>query len=348
MGEKSNEMDTKRRFLRNIGLLVIMGVYGVVAQAQSGVTWLNFEPEGKMANGKHIVLISGDEEYRSEEGLPMMAKILTKTYGFKTTVLFPINETTGEIDPNHQTNIPGLHQLASADLMIMQLRFRELPDDQMVYIDDFLKAGKPIIGLRTSTHAFRYTRDKESPYAKYDFSRNNPVWPGGFGRKILGETWINHHGIHGKEGTRALVDGVAEVAKHPILTGVKDIWGSTDVYGVTTLPENATILLWGQSTKGMTAQSNVNWEKSIMPIAWTMPYRLESGQEGIAFTTTMGAATDLLSADLRRLIINAAFYCLGKTSKISADSNVEIIGPYQPTKFGFDGFVKGKKPSDYK
>src|SRR5690606_17307136 len=107
--------------------------------------------EGKQGpgQGKHIVLISGDEEYRSEEGLPQLGKILAERHGFTCTVLFSINPETGSIDPNYVGNIPGLEALDSADLMILQTRMRILPDEQMQHADAYLKAGKPVLGLRT-------------------------------------------------------------------------------------------------------------------------------------------------------------------------------------------------------
>ena len=118
--------------------------------------------------GKHIVLLSGDEEYRSEEALPMLARLLAVRHGFKCTVLFPLNPADGTIDPVIQTNIPGMQALDSADLCVMALRFRELPDAQMKHFVDYLNAGKPIIALRTSTHAFAYGHNNQSQYAKYD------------------------------------------------------------------------------------------------------------------------------------------------------------------------------------
>ena len=119
--------------------------------------------------GKHIVFLAGDEEYRSEEGLPMLAKILAVRHGFKCTVVFPINPANGTIDPLTLTNMPGIAALDSADVCVMGLRFRELPDPQMKHFADYLNAGKPIIALRTSTHAFKYDHNKASPYAKYDW-----------------------------------------------------------------------------------------------------------------------------------------------------------------------------------
>lgn len=323
-------------------------VISLSCQAQSSDQWLRFEGKNGPGKGKHIVLISGDDEYRSEEGLPMMAKILAEHHGFNTTVLFAIDPATSTINPSYQHNIPGMEQLQSADLVIMLIRFRELPDEQMRYFDQYLESGKPIIGLRTSTHAFNYGKNPNSPYAKYSWQSKATGWERGFGAKVLGETWVAHHGHHGQEGTRALVDGVNQENDHPILRGVKDIWGPSDVYTVKNLPEEANVLLHGQSTKGMTADAPLMWDKSVMPLAWTLDYKGESGKTTKVFTTTMGASTDLESADLRRLIVNAGFWLLGMESAITPDLNVEYVGEYKPTMFGFDTFQRGLKPADYK
>lgn len=317
-------------------------------QAQSSDEWIQFEGKEGPGKGKHIVLISGDDEYRSEEGMPMMAKILAERHGFKTTVLFAIDPATQTITPSFQKNIPGMNHLETADLVIMLIRFRELPDEQMKYFDAYVGSGKPIIGLRTSTHAFNYGKDSKSPYAKYSWQSTVKGWESGFGLQVLGETWVAHHGIHGTEGARALVDGVNEANDHPILRGVKDIWGPSDVYTVKNLPKDANILLYGQSTRGMTDDSELMWEKSVMPLAWTLEYQGEDGNTSKIFTTTMGASTDLESADLRRLIVNASFWSLGLESAIRDKLNVDYVGEYKPTMFGFDTFQKGLKPSDYK
>src|SRR6185503_2217321 len=153
-----------------LALLLSLALTSVATAAQTSVVYQPKEP----AQGKHIVFLSGDEEYRSEEGLPMLAKILSRRHGFKCTVLFSINSTDGAIDPITQTNTPGMEALDSADLCVMALRFRELPDSQMKHFVDYLNAGKPIVALRTSTHAFAYGRNKQSPYAQYDWQ--NKEW----------------------------------------------------------------------------------------------------------------------------------------------------------------------------
>lgn len=314
--------------------------------AQQNQQWVTYEPGEGSGNGKYIVLVSGDEEYRSEEALPMLAKILAKHHGFKTTVLFALDPKTGEIDPENQTNIPGLEHLQSADLMVLFTRFRELPDEQMKYIDEYTKAGKPVVALRTATHAFHYSRNKQSPYAKYSFDSAVKGWEDGYGRQILGETWVDHHGDHGKEGTRGLINGVLE--SHPVLQGVKDIWGATDVYTIRDLTDNAQVLVYGQSTHGMTAESPLSYDKSIMPVAWIKDHTNENGKTARIFTTTMGAAIDLVNEDLRRLLVNGCYWTLHMEEQIPEKSNVNIVGEYNPTMFGFGDHQKGLTPLDFK
>lgn len=318
------------------------------ACAQNGQTFLQFEGKEGPGRGKHIVLVAGDDEYRSEESMPMLAKLLSERHGFKTTVLFPIDPSTGDVVPNYQNNIPGLEHLETADLMIMLIRFRELPDEQTQYIENFLKAGKPIIGLRTSTHGFAYQKNKESKFAKWTWNGKEAGWEKGFGKQIFGETWVNHHGIHAKEGSRSLIDGVQQMNDHPVLRGVKDIWVPEDVYGIQNLPKEAEVLIYGQSTAGMNDQAPLMWEKSVMPIAWTKPYQLEGGKPGMAFTSTMGSSLGFQSADLRRLVLNASFWLLDMSETITPDLNVDIVGTYEPTNFGFDTFRKGMKVGDFK
>lgn len=308
--------------------------YGQAAQ------WVVYEGKSGPGLGKSIVLLSGDEEYRSEESMPMLAKILAVRHGFKCTVLFAINPADGSIDPTTLTNIPGMSALDSADLCIMGLRFRELPDEQMKHFVEYLNRGKPIIALRTSTHAFAYDHNKQSPYAKYDWRSRD--WPGGFGQQVLGETWVDHHGAHGKESTAGVIN--SKFRQHPVLRGVGDIWVPTDVYTVAHLPADATVLVWGEVLKGMKPNDPpVEGAKNnpLMPVVWLRDYK---GSK--ILTTTMGAAVDLENEALRRLLVNAAYWATGMTEQIPAKADVEYVGEYKPLWFGFGKFAKGVKPDD--
>ena len=312
----------------------------------SAADWATFKGKDGPGKGKHIVFVAGDEEYRSEEAAPMLAKILSQRHGFDCTVLFSLNPADGTIDPLNQTNIAGLKTLQDADMMVIFTRFRELPDDQMKYIADFVNSGKGIFGIRTATHAFDIKRNKDSAYAKYDW-KGTKEWPGGFGQQVLGDTWVNHHGNHGKESTRGIVND--SFKDHPILKGVQDIWGPTDVYTIAHLPADANVLVWGQVLEGMKpADKPVAGPKNdpMMPIVWIREHKGETGNTSRVVCSTIGAAVDLGSEGLRRLFVNACYWGVELEDKIPAESNVAYVGEYKPSYFGFGTFVKGVKPED--
>ena len=293
--------------------------------------------------GKHIVFLTGDEDYRSEEGLPQMAKILATRHGFKCTVLFSINPADGTISPDNRHSLPGAETLDTADVIFMLNRFREWPDAAMKHFVDAYLAGKPIIALRTSTHAFSYGRNSSSPYARYSWDSGQ--WKGGFGKQVLGETWISHHGHHKVEATRGVIETASKA--DPILRGVGEVFGNSDVYGATP-PADAKILVRGQVLKGMNA-SDVAVEgpknNPMMPVVWTRLYKNETGKVNKILTTTMGAATDLENEGLRRLLVNGVYWSVGMD--VPAKADVALVGDYKPTMYGFGGSKKGVKPEDH-
>jgi hypothetical protein len=299
--------------------------------------WVVYEGASGPGKGRSIVFLTGDEEYRSEEGLLQLAKILAVRHGFRCTVLFSIDKS-GEIDPKTVDNEPGLEALDTADLCIMLLRFRHWPDEQMKHFADYCAARKPIIALRTSTHAFDYPKDSNSPYRGFGWTND-----GGFGRQVLGETWISHWGNHGSQATRGV-----PVRKSPLLQGVEDVFCTTDVYEADP-PPDVEVLMRGQVVAGMNptdppAEGRKKTAKGIeqplnapmMPIVWLRRNKV--------MTCTMGAATDLLNQGLRRLIVNGVYWAVGK--KVPRHANVDLVGVYDPSNFGFDGFKKGVKPGD--
>ena len=313
-------------------------------------TWLTVDGGEGPAKGKKVVLVSGDEEYRSEEALTQLAKILAKHHGFSCTVLYAIDPATGEISPNTGNNIPGLEALRAADLMVIATRFRNLPDEQMKEIDDYLRKGKPVVGMRTATHAFNVPKDRAFAHYGNGYGGEKKDWADGFGRLVLGEKWINHHGHHGKESTRGIVAPGAK--DHPVLRGIADgdVWGPTDVYGVRLpLPGDSQPLLLGQVLAGMKADdAPVEGKKNdpMMPVAWVKTYAVEGGPQGRVFTTTMGSSTDLASEGTRRLLVNACYWAVGLEGAIPAKSCVDVVGTFEPTPFGFNGAKKGVKPGD--
>lgn len=276
--------------------------------------------------GKHVVFVVGDQEYRSEESMPAFAKLLAAHHGFRCSVVLPRNPLTGEVDPGVSDNLVGLEALDKADLMVLFLRFQELPDAQMKRIIDYTNSGRPIVALRTSTHAFNYQKNLSSPYARYSYRSRE--FEGGYGRQVLGETWINHYGAHQKESTRGLPAPGME--RHPILRGVENVWGPSDVYAITTLSGDSKPLLLGQVLAGMDPASPPNTAKQLVPVAWTKSYKTAR-----VFTTTMGHPGDFLNEGFRRMMVNACYWALGLETKIPARAKVDFVAPYSPSPIGF-------------
>ena len=319
------------RFIRASLIVVLLLVAEAAVAAES---WLTIAGGDGPGRGQHVVFVTGEEYYRSEEGMPMFAKILARRHGFKCTVLFAIDPATGFINPNRNTNIPGLAAVDSADLLVVFARFRELPDADMQHIVAHVDAGKPVLGIRNATHAFRYGASSTSAYKNWDFQSR--TWPGGFGQQILGDTWIAHFGKFQKEATRATVN--AAQRQHPVLRGVADtIFCHTDVNSVERLKPEDTVLFHGQVLSGLQptdppvtdARQNVR-----MPFAWFKTYTAPSGKQGRSFTTTAGASLDWNSEDLRRLMVNAMLSLTGHEDQIPAKTNVDFVDPYQPKPTG--------------
>ena len=339
-----------RRLLSACCVLILLVLIFSALPVKAADPWLEVAGGDGPGKGKKVVLVSGDEEYRSEEALPQLAKILARHHGFDCTVVFAIDPATGQINPNTNDNIPGLEKLESADLMVIATRFRNLPDEQMKHVDTFLKAGKPVVAMRTATHAFNIPEGRA--YRRWSWDNGGEGFAQGFGRQVLGETWISHHGGHGSESTRGLV--APDAKDHPILRGIKDgeIWGPTDVYGVRLpLPGDSQPLVLGAVLAGMKPDSPpVTGEKNepMMPVAWTKSYSVDGGPTGRSFTTTMGAATDMTAEGTRRMLVNACYWAAGLEAKIPEKSKVDIVGTFEPTPFGFNGAKKGLTPADYR
>jgi Trehalose utilisation len=320
---------------------------GPAARAAGGETLVIRGGTGPGA-GRQVVLVSGDQEYRSEEGLPQLAKILAKYHGFNCTVLFAIDPADGTINVDNENNIPGLEGLEHADLMIIATRHRNLPDEQMKFVADYVASGRPIIGLRTATHAFKIPEGRKYAYLGNDQAGGD--WDGGFGRRVLGEHWINHHGKHGKQSTRGII--APGQADNPILRGIKDgdIWGPTDVYAVRLpLPADCKTLVLGQVLEGMHADDKPvegGPNDPMMPVAWSRIRTAENGKSARSFTTTMGSSTDLENEALRRLVVNATYWAVGIEDQIPAKAVVDLVGTYKTLPFAFGGSQKGVKPAD--
>jgi type 1 glutamine amidotransferase len=306
---------------------------------------ITYDAKPGTGKGRHLVFLTGDEEYRGEEGLPMLAKILSQRHGFKCTVLFAL-DPDGTINPDNNRNVGGIESLDTADGIVMALRFRQWPDEAMKHFAAAVARGVPIVALRTSTHAFRFPENSTSAYKRFN----------DFGREVLGENWVSHWGSNRRGATRGVVEPGAE--NDPILRGVQDVFGDSGVYETHPVSD-AKILMRGYVLKGMNPtdepdtyrkqRRSDNEEQGIndpaMPIAWTRLHPQPEGKPNRVFCTTMGAASDLANEGLRRMVVNAVLW--GFELEIPAKADVRFVDPYSPTAYAFKGYRRGITPADH-
>ena len=284
--------------------------------------------------------------------MPMLARLFARRHGFHCTVLFLVNDK-GESDPTLPIRwqkegkgivhrVPGLRHLKSADLVVLFSRLITLSDEQVKHVIDYLESGRPIMGIRTANHGLL----ENFPYKK-DGRRVR------LGDDVFGGAFRSHHGNWHRDSTRGIV--VEENRDHPVLSGVSDVWGPSDVYQCwgkgKTLGEDCTALLLGQPLLGRSPTDGPNEKKVPLPVAWTKAWTGSSGKTARVFHVTMGSARDYQSEGLRRLTLNAALWCLGRQDRIRSDLDCDYVGSYKPLESGFNYErlgVRPRKPSDYR
>jgi type 1 glutamine amidotransferase len=305
-------------------------------QAPAGEPAKHSEPGSR---SRHVVFVTGDEEYRSEESMPMLAKILHRDFGFKATVCYALDQD-GTINPNNLSSISGLEAIDDADLLVMFTRFRKLPDDQLRRIVAYAESGKPMVGFRTASHAFRY---EKGPHA----AAMDEAWP----TKVFGQKWITHHGHFG-DGHELLTEVTVnpEFKDHPILRGVEPFAAYSWLYhvegGGDRLTGDCQRLLLGMARK-TSHQNELSRYPITNPVAWT---KTTSGKEGVparVFFTTLGHPFDFQQESMRKLALNGILWALGVEHQIPADgARAAFVGEYAPNNSGFgDKFKAGKRPA---
>jgi len=223
----------------------------------------------------HVTLIASDDEYFSEKTLPEFADLLRQQYGCYCSPLVSAAKTA---------DIPALDELKTTDVILLFVRRRALPKEQLDKIRAYLDAGKPLVALRTCSHAFVLERPARAP-------AGSDQWPA-FDHDVLGG---NYHGHFRKEGAEIQV--VPEAAGHPILAGITPPQWTTagTLYWVSPLDKEAKLLLTG-TTEGRTE-----------PVAWTHSYR-----GGRVFYTELGHQDDFSVPQFRTLMVNAVFWAMDR------------------------------------
>ena len=250
----------------------------------------------------HVVFVTGDDEYRSEVTMPMVAAILEARHGIRTSVAY------ARPTPQTADNIQGLEALDTADSIVLFTRFRALPEDQLQRILRFVESGKGLVGLRTSTHAFQYK-------AGHPHEGLNDA----FGRDVFGQKWITHHGS--QSSTDVTVQ--ATNASHPILRGVVPFHARSWLYHVDPLNGPATVLLNGMSVNSNKTARQTEFPLT-QPVAWTRQYK-----QSRVFFTTLGHPDDFAAEPMRRLVLNGILWALRRDVP-SGGADAGVVGTYTP------------------
>lgn len=263
---------------------------------------------GPAARAPHVVFVTGDHEYSSEETMPAMAGMLAKRYGMQVTVLKSVPDENGEED------LPGMEALDKADLAVLFLRWRRLPKEQVEHLRKYLDAGKPVVAFRTTTHAFNYPKGHElEAWNRFavDYLGGPPGWGGG-----------HYHYGH----TSSTDVGIAPGAENdPILTGVdKSFHVPSWLYHVLPdyPPANAKQLLIGHAVN---PELRPNRPQALdNPVAWTW----KNKRGGRVFMTTLGHPDDFRVDSVQRLVVNGIHWGLGRPVPKKWDGKIEINVKY--------------------
>lgn len=232
---------------------------------------------------KRLVIISAEREYKTERSLP---KFALKNLGddFRVDILYA--------DENDRYSIPGIEILNKADVLLLSVRRRVLPKDQMKIIHRFVESGKPVVGIRTSCHAFSL-RGRRPPKGYIAWEK--------FDAEIIGGHYTDHHGNGPEVTVRAAADG----RQHPILSEIdpKKLHGHGSLYRVSPLAKSAIPLLIGKREG-----------KPEEPIAWVNLTRYG----GRVFYTSLGHIDDFKQPAFNRLLKNALLWSVHRLEKKSA------------------------------
>jgi type 1 glutamine amidotransferase len=228
----------------------------------------------------HVVFMIGEDEYQTWDTLPEFARKELEPRGHRVTIV--------HADPADKNHFPGLvDALRSADLLVLSVRRRTPRAEQLDAVRAYLGAGKPLVGIRTASHAFALRGSNRPAAAPLT------TWQE-FDPEVLGGNYSNHHGV-GPSTVVSLAPGAAE---HPIVKGVSvdQLTSTSSLYKVSPLQPGTRPLLMG-TIPGQPSE----------PVAWTHVYGRNRAK---IFYTSLGHPEDFKNAEFRRLLMNAVLWGL--------------------------------------
>jgi type 1 glutamine amidotransferase/nicotinamidase-related amidase len=224
-----------------------------------------------------VVFISAENEYQAAETLPDFAKDLQMEYGLACEIL----QGSTDGDSKERNYISGMESLTAADLAVLFVRRRAFPAKQMQYFRNYLGRGKPLVALRTASHAFDTRGDVPAGHIEWRE----------FDSEVLGG---NYHGHYGS-GPIGTVTVAARAEGHSILSGIETPFTSNgSLYQASPLAESAQCLLLASIP-----------DREPEPVAWTNRYK-----NARVFYTSLGHPDDFANPQFCRLLVNAVFWAM--------------------------------------
>ncbi len=229
--------------------------------------------------GSHIVFVIGEKEYGTKESLTEFFETELKAAGHSATFI------TAPPEGEAKNDFSGLAEaLDKADLVVVSARRRAPAKKDMDALKKFVADGKPLLGIRTASHAF-HLKGKEIP-------KGHAVWEE-FDPEILGG---NYHGHFGEEPAPVTVMKGAE--NHAILKDVGGLPDTSKLYNAAPLKDSATCLLIATVTG-----------KTPEPVAWT---NVVGENKAKVFYTSLGLVEEFKDKEFRKLLKNAFAWALAK------------------------------------
>jgi hypothetical protein len=267
-----------------------------------------FPPNGWQQAARTVAFVAADDEYRSEITMPFLAKLVEAATGMRASLHFAtggdgVGGSGKTPDITARTGLTDDWQLDGADASVLYMRFRELGYNQMLAFEAATTHGLPLVGFRTSTHAFRYPGDTEG--AKR--------WNDGFPTEIWGTNWKFHHG---HSSTTRILPPDAEAAKHPVLAGVtipaEGLVVPSWLYHVEPLPADCRVLLWGEAVASERPDA-----PQRQPVLWVRerPRKSDLPIQRIAFTT-LGHPGDFANPVVRLVAVQMVAWALDEMKSI--------------------------------
>jgi hypothetical protein len=232
-----------------------------------------------------VLFLIGEDEYQTEKTLPAFAKEHLSEPKFHCEFVFAADDRT--------RGFPGIEKLENADLLVLSVRRRTLPKDQRAVLKHYLAAGKPLVAIRTASHAFAL-REGDPP-------AGHEVWPE-FDREVLGCHYHNHHGNKGGSDPRTFVWVEPKAASHAALRGVE--WKPGEEARVTSwlyksepLAKSCELLMWGR----------VEGREPKEPVTW-----VNTGNNRRVFYTSLGHPDDFSMKPFQQLLVSGIDWALGE------------------------------------